>query len=110
MIVYDADSYMEADTLLELARRMEADPGAGLIQTVPKLIGATTVFGRAQQFAANLYGPLLGTGVAWWSQNEGNFWGQNAIFRHCPARRRSGAIFSATISSKRRCCARPDGQ
>jgi len=81
MIVYDADSYMEVDTLIELARRMEADPGTGLIQTVPKLIGATTVFGRAQQFAANLYGPLLGTGVAWWSQNEGNFWGHNAIIR-----------------------------
>ncbi|GGD17665.1 glucans biosynthesis glucosyltransferase MdoH [Aquisalinus flavus] len=81
MIVYDADSYMEAETLIEMARRMEADPGAGLIQTVPKLIGATTVFGRAQQFAANLYGPLLGTGVAWWAQKEGNFWGHNAIIR-----------------------------
>ena len=81
MIVYDADSYMATDTLLELVRRMQADPGAGLIQTVPKLVGGRTIFARAQQFAANLYGPVLGTGVAWWAQNEGNFWGHNAIIR-----------------------------
>ena len=81
LIVYDADSYMDVDTLVELVRRMEANPGVGLIQTVPKLIGGTSLFARVQQFAASVYGPVLGRGIAWWSQNEGNYWGHNAIIR-----------------------------
>lgn len=81
MIVYDADSYMETSTLLELVRRLEASPQTGLIQTIPNLINARTIFARAQQFAANMYGPVLGAGVAWWAQDEGNFWGHNAIIR-----------------------------
>ncbi|ADM09057.1 periplasmic glucans biosynthesis protein MdoH [Parvularcula bermudensis HTCC2503] len=81
MIVFDADSYMETDTLLELVRRMEAAPDVGLIQTIPQLVGGRTVFARSQQFAAALYGPILGAGVAWWAGNEGNYWGHNAIIR-----------------------------
>tara|TARA_B100000678_G_scaffold290838_1_gene304978 strand:- start:7468 stop:9570 length:2103 start_codon:yes stop_codon:yes gene_type:complete len=81
VLIYDADSYMAAETLVELARRMEENPSVGLIQTVPKLIGGTSLFARAQQFAAAIYGPVLGRGIAWWSQNEGNYWGHNAIIR-----------------------------
>ncbi|WP_343074320.1 glucans biosynthesis glucosyltransferase MdoH [Parvularcula dongshanensis] len=81
MIVYDADSHIETETLLELTRRMSASPDTGLIQTIPQLIGGKTLFARTQQFAAALYGPFLGTGVAWWAQDEGNFWGHNAIIR-----------------------------
>lgn len=81
IIVFDADSVMETSTILQLAARMEADPEAGLIQTVPRLVGGQTIFARAQQFANGLYGPLLGEGVAWWAQREGNYWGHNAIVR-----------------------------
>ncbi len=81
MIVFDADSVMETETILLLAGRMEADPEAGLIQTLPRLVGGQTIFARAQQFANGLYGPLLGEGVAWWAQREGNYWGHNAIVR-----------------------------
>ena len=81
MIVFDADSFMERDTLIELARRMDASPATGLIQTIPQLVGGRTLFARTQQFAAALYGPVLGSGLAWWAQNEGNFWGHNAILR-----------------------------
>lgn len=81
MIVFDADSFMEPDTLIALARRMEASPETGLIQTIPQLVGGRTLFARTQQFAAVLYGPVLGNGLAWWAQNEGNFWGHNAILR-----------------------------
>ncbi|MCL4138170.1 UNVERIFIED_CONTAM: hypothetical protein GTU68_041832 [Idotea baltica] len=80
-VVYDADSVMETDTLTALVSRMQANPKAGLIQTVPRLVGARSLFARIHQFAAALYGPVLGTGVAWWSQEEGNFWGHNAIIR-----------------------------
>ncbi|MAP95741.1 MAG: glucans biosynthesis glucosyltransferase MdoH [Ponticaulis sp.] len=81
LIVFDADSYMSSDCILELVHRMEADPGVGLIQTVPQLIGAKSLFARAQEFAASVYGPVLGRGIAWWSGNEGNYWGHNAIIR-----------------------------
>jgi membrane glycosyltransferase len=81
MIVYDADSYMERDAILRLVDAMQASPKAGLIQTIPQLVGVETLFGRYQQFAAALYGPVLGHGIAWWSQKEGNFWGHNAIIR-----------------------------
>lgn len=81
MLIFDADSYMEADTLVELARRMEAQPEVGLIQTIPKLIGGKSLFARAQQFAGSVYGPVLGRGISFWSQNEGNYWGHNAIIR-----------------------------
>lgn len=81
MIVYDADSYMERDTILQLVSEMEASPRTGLIQTIPQLVGAESLFARIQQFAAALYGPVLGGGIAWWAQKEGNFWGHNAIIR-----------------------------
>ena len=81
LVIFDADSYMSPATLVELVRRMEARPEVGLIQTVPKLIGGKSVFARVQQFAASVYGPLLARGIAWWAQNEGNYWGHNAIIR-----------------------------
>ena len=58
-----------------------ADPSAGLIQSTPRIIEAETVFGRIQQFATSVYGPLLSGGLAAWTGREGNFWGHNAILR-----------------------------
>ncbi|MFP8967033.1 glucans biosynthesis glucosyltransferase MdoH [Pokkaliibacter sp. CJK22405] len=81
LLVLDADSLMEADTIIQLARRMEADPDAGLIQTIPNLINGTTLIARLQQFASRTYGPVVGTGLSWWVHKEGNFWGHNAIIR-----------------------------
>lgn len=80
-IVLDADSMMEPRTLITLAERMQSDPDAGLIQTIPMLINGKTPFALVQQFASRLYGPLLGRGLAWWTQKEGIFWGHNAIIR-----------------------------
>src|SRR5690606_18425889 len=79
--VFDADSYLDAPTMIELVRRMEKSPETGLIQTIPRLVGGKTLFARWQQFAASAYGPFLGAGIGWWGQNEGNFWGHNAIIR-----------------------------
>jgi membrane glycosyltransferase len=60
---------------------MEADPKVGLIQTLPTIVGASTLFARLQQFAGRIYGPLIAQGQAWWSGAEGNYWGHNAIIR-----------------------------
>ncbi|RIJ33199.1 glucans biosynthesis glucosyltransferase MdoH [Henriciella mobilis] len=81
MIVYDADSHMSRETILALVEAIHAQPRTGLVQTIPQLVGACTLFARAQQFASALYGPVLGHGIAWWAQKEGNFWGHNAIIR-----------------------------
>jgi membrane glycosyltransferase len=81
MIVLDADSLIEAPTLKRLAERMQADPTLGILQTAPQLIGARTFFGRLQQFAACVYGPVIARGLAAWSGDSGNYWGHNAIIR-----------------------------
>jgi membrane glycosyltransferase len=81
MIVLDADSLMSAATLVELVRRMQGDPRLGILQTVPMLVGSTTLFARVQQFAGRVYGALIARGVAAWSGNDGNYWGHNAIIR-----------------------------
>lgn len=81
MLVLDADSQMEAQTILVLARAMESDPDAGIIQTVPLVVNRNTLFARLQQFAARVYGPVLAAGLAAWSGKEGNYWGHNAIIR-----------------------------
>ncbi|MBV1787705.1 glucans biosynthesis glucosyltransferase MdoH [Marinobacterium sp. D7] len=81
LVVLDADSLMSAFTLTELVYRMEQNPGAGLIQTIPRLINGTSLIARLQQFANRVYGPIVGSGLACWTNPEGNFWGHNAIIR-----------------------------
>jgi membrane glycosyltransferase len=81
MVVFDADSLMTADVLIELVRLMEANPEAGLIQTLPAPINQTTLFGRALQFASYVYGRVFATGTAWWQLGESNYYGHNAITR-----------------------------
>ena len=81
MIVLDADSVMQGETLVTLARAMAADPDAGIIQTLPLIINRNTMFARLQQFAARVYGPVIATGLATWSGRDGNYWGHNAIIR-----------------------------
>jgi len=81
MLVLDADSLMEADTIIELARRMEADDTLGILQTSPHLIGGETPLARVQQFASRVYGPVLTRGLRAWFGDAGNYWGHNAIIR-----------------------------
>src|SRR5580698_4609737 len=81
MIVLDADSLIDAPTLQRLAQAMQDDPDLGILQTAPQLIGAKTFFGRLQQFAACVYGPVITRGLAAWSGDSGNYWGHNAIIR-----------------------------
>ncbi|MGE0597401.1 MAG: glucans biosynthesis glucosyltransferase MdoH [Hyphomonadaceae bacterium] len=81
MIVFDADSVMTAQAITELVARMEASPRTALIQTVPSIINARTLFARLQQFSLRACGPIFGAGLAWWSGAAGNYWGHNAIIR-----------------------------
>ncbi len=81
MLVLDADSLMTAEAILCLTGAMEADPDAGVIQSLPLIINRNTMFARVQQFAARIYGPVIAAGLAVWSGRDGNYWGHNAIIR-----------------------------
>jgi membrane glycosyltransferase len=83
-MVCDADSIMRGDTLVELVKLMEVHPTVGLIQTVPALVNAESLFGRIQQFANRLYAPLFIAGLNYWALDQGNYWGHNAIIRTDP--------------------------
>jgi len=81
MVVLDADSLMTGEALVQLVAAMEADPMAGLIQTLPLVVNRNTLFARAQQFAARLYGPIIAAGLAYWHVADSSYWGHNAIIR-----------------------------
>jgi membrane glycosyltransferase len=81
MLILDADSLMTGDSVIRLVAAMETHPKAALIQTLPVIVNAKSLFARWQQFAGRLYGPMLAAGIAWWHGSEGNYWGHNAIIR-----------------------------
>jgi membrane glycosyltransferase len=81
MLVLDADSVMSGATVVQLARRMAANPQVGIMQTVPGLVNRHSLFARVQQFATALYGPVLASGYAWWFGPDSNYWGHNAMIR-----------------------------
>lgn len=84
MIVLDADSVMSGETLVALARLMEAHPQIGILQSLPLAVGRESLFGRLLQFGARLQSPLLTTGLAYWQLGESNYYGHNAIVRIAP--------------------------
>lgn len=81
MLILDADSIMSGDTIVGMASIMEERPSIGLLQTVPMITNARTLFQRWMQFASEAYGPIASAGLMWWSGSEANFWGHNAIVR-----------------------------
>lgn len=84
MVILDADSVMSGACLVRLAQLMEANPGAGIIQTAPRAAGRDTLYARIQQFATRVYGPLFTAGLHFWQLGESHYWGHNAIIRIAP--------------------------
>jgi membrane glycosyltransferase len=81
MLMLDADSLMGGDTIIGMAQVLDRRPAVALLQTVPMVIGANTLFQRWMQFASRLYGPISTAGLVWWSGSEATFWGHNAMIR-----------------------------
>jgi membrane glycosyltransferase len=81
MLVLDADSLMTGECIVRLAAAMEADPDAGIIQSLPLIINRNTLFARLQQYAARVTGPVIAMGLSVWMGRDGNYWGHNAIIR-----------------------------
>ncbi|MFV0623112.1 glucans biosynthesis glucosyltransferase MdoH [Sphingomonas sp. ac-8] len=81
MLMLDADSLMGGDTIIGMAQVLDRRPSVALLQTVPMVIGASTLFQHWMQFASRLYGPISTAGLVWWSGSEATFWGHNALIR-----------------------------
>jgi hypothetical protein len=105
-MVCDADSVMRGETVVELVKLMETHPDVGLIQTVPAVVNAESLFGRIQQFANRFYTPLF---IAWETTGDTtpssapNRSCSFAICRNCPDTGPSADRFSATTLWKPRC-------
>lgn len=80
-LILDADSLMDGVTIAAMARRMDEDPRLGLLQTVPEVIHAHSLFGRVMQFSAAYLSPYFARGTALMQGEEGPYWGHNAIVR-----------------------------
>lgn len=84
LVVLDADSIMTGRALVQLVALMEKNAQIGIIQTAPRIVFGETLYTRLQSFASRLYSPLFLTGLNYWQQHDGNYWGHNAIIRIQP--------------------------
>ncbi len=80
-LILDADSLMDGKTIAALAHRMDEDDGLGLLQTVPQVIHAKSMFGRLMQFSSAFLAPYFARGAVLTQGDEGPYWGHNAIVR-----------------------------
>jgi len=80
-LILDADSLMDGATIATLAHRMDADDRLGLLQTVPQVIRAKSLFGRVMQFSSAFLAPYFARGAELTHGVEGPYWGHNAIVR-----------------------------
>jgi len=80
-LILDADSLMAGETIVALARRMDEDKKLGLLQTVPEVIHAHSLFGRLMQFSSSYLSPFFARGTAAMQGGDGPYWGHNAIVR-----------------------------
>ena len=81
MIVLDADSLVEGQTMTTMVDRISANSKLGILQVPPVPVGRSSLFARIQQFSADVYGPIYATGFSTWADGDGNYFGHNAIIR-----------------------------
>ena len=81
MIVLDADSLVDGQTMTTMTDRISANPKLGILQVPPVPVGRSSLFARIQQFSADVYGPIYAKGFSIWAGGDGNYFGHNAIIR-----------------------------
>lgn len=84
MLVMDADSVMDGEAVVTLLRMMSGNPRLGILQTNPKPILRTSLFGRMQQFGARLYGSVFSYGLQAMYMGNASYIGHNAMIRMAP--------------------------
>ena len=81
MIVLDADSLVDGQTMTTMVDRISANAKLGILQVPPVPVGRSSLFARIQQFSADVYGPIYAKGFSTWAGGDGNYFGHNAIIR-----------------------------
>jgi membrane glycosyltransferase len=84
MVPLDADSLMDGETLLFMARICEAHPRLGILQSLVVGAPSRSAFARIFQFGMRHGMRSYTMGASWWSGDCGPFWGHNAIVRIAP--------------------------
>ncbi|MEM9224769.1 MAG: glucans biosynthesis glucosyltransferase MdoH [Pseudomonadota bacterium] len=80
----DADSFLSAQTILQLVRKMEQNPRLGILQTLVVGTPSTAFFTRVFQFGMRHGMRAYTAGSAWWTGDCGPYWGHNALIRMRP--------------------------
>jgi membrane glycosyltransferase len=83
-VTLDADSYMPAETVLNLVRIAEANPTLGILQTLVVGMPSASAFARVFQFGMRLGMRSYTLGATWWQGDCGPYWGHNALIRLAP--------------------------
>lgn len=86
MLPLDADSVMAGDTILSMARMMQAHPKLGILQSLVVGMPSRSAFARIFQFGMRQGMRPYTMGSAWWGGDCGPFWGHNALVRVAPFR------------------------
>lgn len=86
MLPLDADSLMDAKTILHHVRIMQANPKLGILQSLVVGMPSRSAFARIFQFGMRQGMRSYTMGQAWWVGECGPFWGHNALARIAPFR------------------------
>ena len=86
MLPLDADSLMDAKTILHHVRIMQANPKLGILQSLVVGMPSRSAFARIFQFGMRQGMRSYTMGQAWWVGDCGPFWGHNALARIAPFR------------------------
>jgi membrane glycosyltransferase len=84
MVPLDADSLMDGQTILFMARICEAYPRLGILQSLVVGAPSRSAFARMFQFGMRHGMRSYTIGAAWWGGDCGPFWGHNAFVRVAP--------------------------
>lgn len=86
MLPLDADSLMDAETILRQVRILDAHPKIGILQTLVAGLPSASAFARVFQYGMRQGMRAYINGQAWWTGDCGQFWGHNALVRIAPFR------------------------
>lgn len=83
-LVLDADSLMDARTVLRMVRTLQRCPRVGILQSLVVGMPTHSPFARVFQFGMRLGMLSYTLGSAWWQADCGPYWGHNALLRLRP--------------------------
>lgn len=79
MLPLDADSVMDGETIVKMARICQAYPKIGILQGLVVGLPSRSAFARMFQFGMRHGMRSYTMGQAWWAGDCGPFWGHNAF-------------------------------